>query len=65
MRWPRPSLVSQTSQPSRGNRSGLQADGGFLLNSGWRVKPAGTQVPVDTLPMSSAAVARWEDTCWC
>ncbi len=29
------------------------ADGGFLLNSGWRVKPAGTQIPLDTLPMSS------------
>ena len=28
-------------------------DGGFLLNSGWRVKPAGTQIPLDTLPMSS------------
>ena len=26
----------------------------FLLNSGWRVKPAGQQVPLDTLPMSAA-----------
>ena len=32
---------------------GLLPDGGFLLNSGWRVKPAGTQIPLDTLPMSS------------
>ncbi|MBV8553883.1 MAG: bifunctional YncE family protein/alkaline phosphatase family protein [Acidobacteriaceae bacterium] len=28
--------------------------GGFLLNSGWTIRPAGEQVPVDTLPMSSA-----------
>jgi len=28
--------------------------GGFLLNSGWTIRPAGDQVPVDTLPMSSA-----------
>ncbi len=32
---------------------GPLADGGFLLNSGWRVKPAGVQIPLDTLPMSS------------
>ncbi len=29
-------------------------DGGFLLNSGWTIRPAGEQVPVDTFPMSSA-----------
>src|SRR5579875_3094856 len=29
-------------------------DGGFLLNSGWTIRPAGDQVPVDTFPMSSA-----------
>ena len=29
-------------------------DGGFLLNSGWTLRPAGQQVPVDTLPMSTA-----------
>jgi DNA-binding beta-propeller fold protein YncE len=28
--------------------------GGFLLNSGWRLQPAGKQVPLDTMPMSSA-----------
>ncbi len=44
-------LVS-SSQPPR-EQVGPLADGGFLLNSGWRVKPAGTQVPLDTLPMSS------------
>ncbi|MGA7415583.1 MAG: bifunctional YncE family protein/alkaline phosphatase family protein [Bryobacteraceae bacterium] len=29
-------------------------DGGFLLNSGWVLRPAGEQVAVDTLPMRSA-----------
>jgi DNA-binding beta-propeller fold protein YncE len=29
-------------------------NGGFLLNSGWTIRPAGEQVPVDTLPMSAA-----------
>jgi DNA-binding beta-propeller fold protein YncE len=28
--------------------------GGFLLNSGWTIRPVGDQVPVDTLPMSTA-----------
>ncbi len=28
--------------------------GGFLLSSGWTIRPAGQQVPVDTLPMSTA-----------
>ncbi len=37
----------------RANRWAALPDGGFLLNSGWRVKPAGTQIPLDTLPMSS------------
>src|SRR5262249_54838056 len=27
---------------------------GFLLNSGWRLDPVGKQVPLDTLPMSTA-----------
>src|SRR6266851_8669331 len=43
-----------TSQPAPPERVGPLADGGFLLNSGWRLSPAGTQVPLDTLPMSSA-----------
>jgi DNA-binding beta-propeller fold protein YncE len=42
-----------SSQPPPREQVGLLADGGFLLNSGWRVKPAGTQIPLDTLPMSS------------
>jgi DNA-binding beta-propeller fold protein YncE len=28
--------------------------GGFLLNSGWAIRPAGQQIPVDTFPMSTA-----------
>ncbi|MCS7316004.1 MAG: beta-propeller fold lactonase family protein [Bryobacteraceae bacterium] len=35
-----------------GERVGPQPDGSFLLNSGWRLRPAGTQVPLDTLPLS-------------
>ncbi len=33
---------------------GKLPDGGFLLSSGWTIRPAGDQVPVDTLPMSTA-----------
>ncbi|MEJ7606869.1 MAG: NAD+ synthase [Bryobacteraceae bacterium] len=29
-------------------------DGGFLLNSGWKLQPAGRQVTLDTMPMSTA-----------
>src|ERR1700761_2888792 len=32
-------------------------DGGFLLNSGWTLHPAGQQVLVDTFPMSSVLTA--------
>ena len=28
--------------------------GGFLLDSGWIIRPAGDQIPVDTFPMSTA-----------
>jgi len=42
------------SQPSGRERVGLLPDGSFLLATGWRIKPVGTQVPLDTLPMSSA-----------
>src|SRR5271154_6391769 len=45
-------LIS-SSQPQPREQVGPLADGGYLLNSGWRVKPAGTQIPLDTLPMSS------------
>jgi DNA-binding beta-propeller fold protein YncE len=42
-----------SSQPAPREQVGPLAGGAFLLNSGWRVKPAGTQIPLDTLPMSS------------
>jgi DNA-binding beta-propeller fold protein YncE len=45
--------VVSSSQPPRREQVGPLADGGFLLNSGWRIKPAGTEIPLDTLPMSS------------
>ncbi len=45
-------LVS--SQPVPPERVGPLANGGFLLNSGWRLAPAGKQVPLETFPMSSA-----------
>ncbi|MGD0201454.1 MAG: bifunctional YncE family protein/alkaline phosphatase family protein [Bryobacteraceae bacterium] len=35
-------------------RVGPHPGGGFLLNSGWRLRPAGKQVPLSTLPMSAA-----------
>ncbi|MFN3323609.1 MAG: alkaline phosphatase family protein [Bryobacteraceae bacterium] len=34
-------------------RAGPRSDGSFLLNSGWLVQPAGTQIPVGTFPMNS------------
>ena len=44
-------VVSQTAVRER---VGQMADGSFLLSSGWRIKPAGVQIPVDTFPMSTA-----------
>src|SRR5215469_7249393 len=46
-------VAASRSQPAPRERVGFMPDGGFLLNSGWRIKPAGTQIPVDTLPMST------------
>jgi len=46
--------VGLVSQPAPPERVGPLANGGFLLNSGWRLTPAGKQVPLDTFPMSSA-----------
>lgn len=43
-----------SSQPSGREQVGKLPDGSFLLSTGWRIQPVGTQVPVDTLPMSSA-----------
>jgi DNA-binding beta-propeller fold protein YncE len=42
------------SQPGVREQVGPLPDGGFLLNSGWKIRPTGVQIPVDTLPMSSA-----------
>jgi YVTN family beta-propeller protein len=42
------------SAPAPREQVGPLPDGGFLLNSGWRIEAAGKQVPVDTFPMSSA-----------
>jgi DNA-binding beta-propeller fold protein YncE len=42
-----------SSQPAPSPWVGRQEDGSFLLVSGWRVKPAGQQVPLDTMPMAS------------
>jgi DNA-binding beta-propeller fold protein YncE len=43
-----------SSQPAPPERVGPLPDGGFLLNSGWTLRPAGRHVPLDTFPMSSA-----------
>jgi DNA-binding beta-propeller fold protein YncE len=45
-------LISQPA-PER-VQPGPDTSGGFLLVSGWRVRPAGKQIPLDTFPMSSA-----------
>lgn len=31
-----------------------QSEPGSLLSNGWRIQPAGTQIPLDTLPLSTA-----------
>lgn len=41
------------SQPAPREQVGPVPGGGFLLNSGWRLQPAGRQIPLDTFPMSS------------
>ena len=46
--------VVLVSQPAPRERVGPLPDGGFLLNSGWTLRPAGKQVHLSTLPMSSA-----------
>jgi len=43
-----------SSQPSPREQVGPLPGGGFLLNSGWKLDPVGKQVPLDTLPMSTA-----------
>jgi YVTN family beta-propeller protein len=46
-------VVVLTSQQSQREHAGPMPDGGFLLSSGWRIKPVGTTIPVDTFPMSA------------
>lgn len=45
--------MSVSSQPEPHEQVGPLPGGGFLLNSGWRLTPAGRQIPLDTLPMAS------------
>src|SRR5947209_5105013 len=49
-------LVVQDVVPRSAPREqvGPLPGGGFLLNSGWTIRPVGDQVALDTLPMSSA-----------
>jgi DNA-binding beta-propeller fold protein YncE/phospholipase C len=42
-----------TSQPAPPERVGPRQDGSVLLNTGWMLRPAGRQVPLSTLPMTS------------
>src|SRR5215469_4413756 len=42
------------SQKHRLETVGPTEDGGFLLNTGWRIKPAGTNIPLSTLPLAHA-----------
>ena len=42
------------SQPVPREQVGPLPGGGFLLNTGWRLAPAGKQIPLDTFPMSTA-----------
>ena len=46
--------VVVVSQPKPREQVGPLSGGGYLLNSGWRLEPAGRQIPLDTLPMASA-----------
>lgn len=45
-------LSSQPGSPPE--QVGPLPDGGFLLNSGWTLHPAGKQIPLSTFPMSTA-----------
>ena len=47
-------LLQDAGQNITPMRVGPLQDGGFLLNSGWTIRPAGQQIPVDTFPMSTA-----------
>lgn len=43
-----------SSQTGVREQTGPQSDGSVLLPTGWRIQPAGRQIPLDTLPMSTA-----------
>ena len=47
-------LLQDTRPQPASEHVGKLPDGGFLLNSGWTIRPAGDQVPVSTFPMSMA-----------
>lgn len=47
-------LQQPSSQPNAPQHVGKLENGGFLLNSGWTLRPAGAQVQTDTFPMSQA-----------
>jgi DNA-binding beta-propeller fold protein YncE len=42
------------AQSNPADRPGNQTDGAYLLPSGWRLRPAGTQMPLGSFPMSTA-----------
>ena len=50
------SLILQEAAPQNSPREqvGPLPGGGFLLDSGWAIRPVGKQVPVDTFPISTA-----------
>lgn len=43
-----------SSQPAPREHVGPLPGGGFLLPTGWLIRPAGRQIPLDTFPMASA-----------
>lgn len=45
------------AQSTANNRPGPLPDGGYLLSTGWTIRPTGEQLALDTFPMSSAVSA--------
>jgi YVTN family beta-propeller protein len=48
-------VAALCSQPASRERVGPLPGGGFLLNTGWKLEPAGSQIPLGPFPMSLAA----------
>jgi YVTN family beta-propeller protein len=48
------SVAILCSQPGGREQPGRQTDGSILLPNGWTLRPAGEQIPLDTMPMSTA-----------